>query len=355
MSDLARPSVSIARRAIALSAIACMTASAAHANIVISTTRAIVPEPPGHTSIRLSNTSPSPSLVQIWADSGEGDSTPDTSDAPFEMTPTLFVLNAHETQVVRIDYEGVMSRASRDPAAASAPDVADHAPHRGARPPDEAHETLYWLNVLDVPSDAQAEDSRRDQHAAANDTATDTEGIDTGLDGRSDGDADADATGAVSAQPGSSSRGDDSVSANDTPSADPNALRFVIRTRIKLIVRPKGLAGSALDAPSRLAWHHSAPGTSLTGFNASPYYVTCAPLFVIAADRHERALGTHTFAPRASQNIALDPDPRIPDAMHAADSHPRSPWTEVVCHAINDYGSIDVFRAPLNAASPTSP
>ena len=334
-------------------------ASPVNANVVVSTTRAIVPVPPGHASIRLTNTSPAPALVQIWADSGDGASTPDTGDAPFEITPPLFVLGAKESQVVRIDYED-------DPAS----------------PLPASRESLYWLNVLDIPSTSESTNASNPTNATNEREPFDPAGEATT----------------------SSDRDDPKEKAQTTPpnsDADDNALRFVVHTRIKLIARPRGLDGTALNAPGKLVWrlddghddsvattqpgieavksdavtadavntdgvtthaHHTsnpqrAPSpqhvAKLIGTNTTPFYVTCAPLFVVGADRRERTLGTHAIAPGESIALRLDAHGEASaNRPSSSRPHPDGPWTEAVCHAINDYGSIDVFRSRLDGAHP---
>ncbi len=279
----------------------------AYANVIVSTTRAIVPMPPGNTTVRVTNASQSAALVQIWADTGDAQSSPDTSDAPFEISPALFVLAAQGTQVVRIDYEG---------------DARDDT--------DTRREKLFWLNVLDVPSRNDAnnipEKSTEHDMGAEHDTAVEHN------------------TGAE----------------HDTAVEHDNVLRFVVRSRIKLIVRPGGLTGSALHAPEQMTWHiapAAEPGKEmrtgmgnrpvmLVGTNPSPFHITCAPLFVLADDGHDQEIGTHVFAPGESREVTIK-SPEKPAS--SASSHDRQalPWSTTVCHAINDYGSIDMFKAPI--------
>ncbi|WP_413196848.1 molecular chaperone [Pararobbsia alpina] len=328
----------------------------AEANVVISTTRAIVPVPPGHTTIRLTNTSTVPSLVQIWADAGDTQSTPESTDAPFEVTPSLFVLGPRESQVVRIDYDTDSTAVST--AASEAPPAKNPA---GTSAGVSAHDTtspresLYWLNVLDVPSTEPTDPS---------------DPVDlTGTVGSTN-----------AAHTEDSGHGGDTTDALDASkdpgnSAEDNALRFVVHTRIKLIARPRTLSGNALHAPEKLTWRMDSPAT-LVGVNASRHYVTCAPVFAIASDKRERQLGTHTIAPGEKLEIALTPlttQDTASDATPNADAvsepnaeakgnkdptrlDPRridtpavTPWSQIVCHAINDYGSIDVFRSKLGA------
>jgi chaperone protein EcpD len=247
------------------------------ANVVMSATRVIVALPPGNTAIRLRNTSPSAALVQVWADSGEDLSTPDTSNAPFELTPSLFVLEAGKTQTVRVHYDG--------------------------EPLPDHNERLYWFNMLDVPS-----------------------------------------------------REEPPVPASDAGSG--NQLNFVLRTRIKLFLRPADAPGQALNAPEKLVWTmHEGNGSApdaLTANNPTAFHVSCAQLVLLAPRDRVRSLGTRTFAPGETARFALGPEPAsaaspASNADAALKSKTASSdWNEAVCHAINDYGSLDTFRVQVN-------
>jgi P pilus assembly chaperone PapD len=84
----------------------------------------------------------------------------------------------------------------------------------------------------------------------------------------------------------------------------------------------------------------------LVGTNPSPFHITCAPLFILAVDGHEREIGTHVFAPGESREVTVK-SPEKPASGASPHDRPATPWSSVVCHAINDYGSIDLFKAPI--------
>jgi chaperone protein EcpD len=268
-------------RAALLRSYLCACCALAHgvsqANVVISATRVIVDLPPGNTAIRLRNTSPSPALVQVWTDSGDEQSTPDTSNAPFELTPSLFVLEAGQTQTVRVHYDG--------------------------EPLPDLNERLYWLNMLDVPA-------REPPPTPASD---------------------------------------------DEPV---NELNFVLRTRIKLFLRSADTSGQALSAPEKLTWTiHEGSGLTpdaLTASNPTTFHVSCAQLVLLAPHDRVHSLGTRTFAPGETARFTLGPDPaRAASSASNADAGLKSKtassdWNEAVCHAINDYGSLDTFRAQIS-------
>jgi len=97
----------------------------AQANVVISGTRIIYNADENEATIRLNNNSVQPSLVQVWLDSGDMKSTPETGLAPFIATPPIFRVEPNKSQTVRLIY-------THDPL-----------------PQDR--ESVFWLNILDVP------------------------------------------------------------------------------------------------------------------------------------------------------------------------------------------------------------
>jgi len=97
----------------------------AQANVVINGTRVIYNAEENEATIRLNNNSAQPSLVQVWLDSGDMKSTPETGVSPFIATPPIFRVEPGKSQTVRIIY-------THDPLPAD-------------------RESVFWLNVLDVP------------------------------------------------------------------------------------------------------------------------------------------------------------------------------------------------------------
>jgi chaperone protein EcpD len=171
---------------------------AANASVVIGGTRVIFPGKEREVTVRLSNERDGPSLVEAWIDPGEEidaqaplapASAPNSAQVPFVLTPPLFRLDARKGQTLRI------FRAA------------------GALPQDR--ESLFWLNVLDVPPSPK--------------------------------------------QPG-------------------NYLKLAVRTRIKLFYRPQGLSGTAGEAADQLQWTMSASAANSPGRlhikNPTPFHVT---------------------------------------------------------------------------------
>lgn len=108
---------------------ACMFSGAVNANVVIATTRVIYPADAGEVTVSLSNKGQHPSLVQAWVDDGQADVPVEQLNVPFSLTPGLFRLDPGKGQTLRLfqsEHEFASDR-----------------------------ESLYWLNVLDIPPKGQ--------------------------------------------------------------------------------------------------------------------------------------------------------------------------------------------------------
>ncbi|KAG0923804.1 hypothetical protein G6F57_014980 [Rhizopus arrhizus] len=93
----------INRNLVLAGAIAALTlvAQTAEAGVVIAGTRVIFPEQEREVTLRLSNTSQTPSLVQAWIDDGDPRATPEQSaGVPFVIRPPVFRMNAGAGQPV---------------------------------------------------------------------------------------------------------------------------------------------------------------------------------------------------------------------------------------------------------------
>lgn len=98
----------------------------ATASVVMTGTRLIYPAESKGQTIRLTNTAEQPYLVQIWLDTGDAESTVETADAPFVVSPQIFRMEANAGQMVRLLYTGE------------------------ALPPDR--ETVFYLNFSQLPA-----------------------------------------------------------------------------------------------------------------------------------------------------------------------------------------------------------
>ena len=109
-----------------------------HAEVVIHGTRIIYPADTRETVVQVSNNSNMPSLVQVWVDEGDSRNDPENSNAPFVVLPALSRVDAEQTQAFRVL---ALPRASEL---------------------SQTQETLYWLNVLDIPSKPKLEEDASD-------------------------------------------------------------------------------------------------------------------------------------------------------------------------------------------------
>lgn len=166
----------------------------ATASVTVSGTRVIYNSAEKEISVRLTNNGKKPVLVQSWIDSGDENATPDRIDVPFTLTPPINRVNGGKGQTLRIGYTG-------------------------SRPLPADRESVYWLNVMEIPS--------------VNETET-------------------------------------------------NRLQIALRTRIKLFYRPVALADreKASEAAEKVVW--SGSNGVLQARNDSPYFVSLASVTVSA-------------------------------------------------------------------------
>ncbi|MCJ1886105.1 fimbria/pilus periplasmic chaperone [Pseudomonas sp. LA21] len=173
---------------------ACLMIGQAQASIVITGTRVVYDAAQREVTVKLSNDGQSPMLVQSWIDEGNVQATPDTSAAPFMLTPPIARIDPSKGQALRVRYTGQKSL-----------------------PQDK--ESLFWLNVLEVPP--------------------------------------------------SSAEGQ-------------NKLKIAFRSRLKLFYRPAGLPGNPTVAAEQLQWRLQQKGAewALECRNDSPYYISLGKVSV---------------------------------------------------------------------------
>lgn len=169
----------------------------AHAGVIIYGTRVIYPAAQQEVVVRLENKGDRPALVQTWLDSGDRHSTPATAQTPFTLSPPIFRIEPGQQQALRLRYSG------------------ESAPiHR---------ESLYWLNVLEVPPlSADAEQN--------------------------------------------------------------NQIELAFRTRLRVFLRPQDLPYSVASAPAKLQWKLIAQGAgfALQATNPTPYHVSLAAVDLVS-------------------------------------------------------------------------
>jgi chaperone protein EcpD len=198
----------------------------AGAGVVVNGTRVVYPEDKREVTISISNTGEAPSLVQAWLDAGDPRSKPGEAKVPFVLTPPLFRLDPTKVQSLRLVY-------THDPL-----------------PVDR--ESLFWLNVLDVPPRAPINTER------------------------------------------------------------PNQLELAFKHRMKVFFRPPGLASSAADAPARLAWKALSSEGKLVGIQASnptAYHISLTQISATVAG-HPIVAKADMVDPFASRTFEL-PEPVI--------------------------------------------
>jgi len=182
-------------RVLVLWALLLAGAPQAVAGVVINGTRVVYPAKAREVTVQVDNVGDAPSLVQAWVDGGDAEQTAEQADAPFMLTPPISRVEPGRSQALRLVFTGASLPSDR--------------------------ESLFWLNVLDVPPSPK--------------TAADEQ----------------------------------------------NYLQVAFRSRIKLFYRPDGLAGQANDAPAALQWRRD--GKQLRVDNPTPYHVTIAEVHLLVA------------------------------------------------------------------------
>ncbi|HET7837040.1 MAG TPA: molecular chaperone [Variovorax sp.] len=93
-------------RCMVLSLVALGCALPSWASVVMTGTRVIYPGGAKERSIQFTNPDDAPSVLQIWIDSGNADSTPETAEAPFVATPPVFRIEPKSGQTARLIFTG---------------------------------------------------------------------------------------------------------------------------------------------------------------------------------------------------------------------------------------------------------
>ncbi len=170
----------------------------AAAGVIIHGTRVIYPAERQEVVVRLENKGTRPALVQTWLDDGDRYSTAATAKAPLSASPPIFRIEPHQQQALRLRYSGEPLPADR--------------------------ESLFWLNVLEVPPSA--------------------------------------------------AKGEEN-----------NQIELAFRTRLRVFVRPQGLPYPVANAAAKLQWKLVAHdrGYALQATNPTPYHVSLASIDLLTA------------------------------------------------------------------------
>ncbi|WP_027801152.1 fimbrial biogenesis chaperone [Paraburkholderia dilworthii] len=215
----------LGRRMAGVALAALCSVGTAQASILITGTRVIYPMQEREVTVRLTNNGSQPSVVQSWLDNGDPKQTPDTADVPFVLTPPIARVDARRSQSLRIAYT------------------------QADLPKDK--ESLFWLNVLEVPATAK-----------------------------------------------------------DMP-GNTQQLRIVFRSRIKFIMRPQGLEGDSASAAEKLIWR-VVPGANGKGWaiectNPTGFHVSFNRI-ELAHDGKSSDAGGGMVAPQATERFPLRDD-----------------------------------------------
>ncbi|QNK01473.1 fimbrial biogenesis chaperone [Dyella telluris] len=105
-------------------------AGAVHAGITINGTRVVYPADQREVSLSMVNDGKETRLIQAWVDEGDASTRPDTSKAPFLITPPMARVDPGKGQTLRIMFTGAELPQDR--------------------------ETVFWLNVLEIPPKPKA-------------------------------------------------------------------------------------------------------------------------------------------------------------------------------------------------------
>lgn len=188
-----------------------------YAGVVINNTRVVFPGNEKEVTVQLTNAGKKPVLVQSWIDTGDDNAKPETIKVPFILTPPVNRLNENKSQTLRI---------------------------RSIKPSNlpEDKESVFWLNVLEVPS-------------VKEDTL-------------------------------------------------PNRLQVAVRHRIKLFYRPQAIndINQVTNAAEKLQWQVS--GNKLIAINNSPYFISLASITAITDGKNSSIEG-EMVEPKSQKEFAL--------------------------------------------------
>ncbi|WP_232245260.1 MULTISPECIES: fimbrial biogenesis chaperone [Delftia] len=236
-----------------------LCAISAHASIILYGTRVVFPGAETEVTLKIFNKGKRPVLAQSWLDRGDEGESPDSIEVPFVVTPSLTRMEPGDQQMLRIIHSGQ------------------------ALPQDR--ESLFWLNVLDVPPKVE----------------------------------------------------------NQKDSSGALALAF--RTRIKLMYRPEGLPGKPRDAPKQLQWITDTVEDGqivLKAHNMTAYIANLGRVALEAGGKtFEAGVGqvlpgeTATFAFISKANKGEHPPPQPPSGA------------AVVYTSVDDWGGTEGHRVEL--------
>ena len=196
--------------------------STAHAAIQVIGTRVVYPAAEREVTVRVINVGNDPRLIQAWVDSGDDHETAETSKAPFMVTPPFSRIDAGKGQSFRLMFTG-----------ASLP---------------QDRESVFWLNVVEIPTKAQAKEDAQ------------------------------------------------------------NFLQFAIRTRIKIFYRPGTLAGDPAGSVAQLTWKLTRKDgkMAVTCTNGTAYNVSMGDIRLKDVSQRESVEGGGMCPAKGSETFVVE-------------------------------------------------
>ena len=189
----------------------------AMADLVLSGTRVIYPAAKKDVTIQMTNKGKRPLLAQSWIDAGDPSARPESVDVPFYLTPPVTRIDPEKGQTLRLVY------------------------NQPTLPKDR--ESIYWLNVLEIPSKAKSSGKE----------------------------------------------------------ADNNTLQLAFRTRIKIFFLPENLKPLPNEAAAKVVWQKSGDN-KITADNPTPYYISYSSIDLVSGSR-TLDLGDSMLAPFSKADL----------------------------------------------------
>ncbi|AIC10966.1 fimbria/pilus periplasmic chaperone [Xylella fastidiosa subsp. morus] len=243
----------------------CLCAQSAFAGIIIAGTRVVYPAQSRDVTVQVTNTGENPALLQTWMDDGDSKQTPDESKAPFLVTPPISRVEPGSGQALRLFFTGTTTL-------------------------PEDRESLFWLNVLEIPPTPL-------EHSDKN-------------------------------APTSADKSDSQ-----------NYLQLAFRSRIKVFYRPSKLKGTANEAPASLSWKVNSNGQLLVS-NPTPYHVTLTRTEALDDKGRKETID--------KIGVLLTPGQEYTFKANKSDGL-SSRWKSVSFTYINDYGGIKTLSSNLGS------
>ena len=110
--------------------VATLLAGSVGASVTVGGTRVVYPLENREVAVKLSNDRAEPSLVPVWKGKGNADAKLRETGAPFMLTPSIFRMDSHKSQTLRMTYSG--DALAQDKEFAFSPNVLD-VPLKAAR------------------------------------------------------------------------------------------------------------------------------------------------------------------------------------------------------------------------------